>query len=68
MSGSVEMENTYKQQVGVLQWIFGKSVTSVVLRNTAPNDGFVGVAAHYFARILPVSGLVLFLITFKCTA
>nr|ABD65044.1 hypothetical protein 26.t00103 [Brassica oleracea] len=54
MSGSVEMENTYKQQVGGLQWIFGKSVTSVVLRNTAPNDGFVGVAAHYFARILPI--------------
>ncbi|CDY28937.1 uncharacterized protein LOC103853806 [Brassica rapa] len=56
MSGSVEMENTYtpEQQVGVLQWIFGKSVTSVVLRNTGPNDGFVGVAAPYFARILPI--------------
>ncbi|CAN6847979.1 unnamed protein product, partial [Brassica oleracea] len=34
--------------------IFGKSVTSVVLRNTAPNEGFVGVAAPYFARILPI--------------
>ncbi|CAN7043923.1 unnamed protein product [Brassica rapa subsp. trilocularis] len=56
MSGSVEMENTYtpEQQVGVLQWIFGKSVTNVVLRNTGPNDGFVGVAAPYFARILPI--------------
>ncbi|KAL0692856.1 hypothetical protein Bca4012_060036 [Brassica carinata] len=56
MSGSVEMENTYtpEQEVGVLQWIFGKSVASVVLRNTGPNDGFVGIAAPYFARILPI--------------
>ncbi|KAJ0242677.1 Altered inheritance of mitochondria protein 24 [Hirschfeldia incana] len=56
MSGSVEMENTYtpEQEVGVLHWIFGKSVTSLLLRNTGPNDGFVGVAAPYFARILPI--------------
>ncbi|RID60389.1 hypothetical protein BRARA_F03548 [Brassica rapa] len=56
MSGSVEMENTYtpEQEVGVLQWILGKSVSSVVLRNTAPNDGFVGIAAPYLARILPI--------------
>lgn len=57
MSGSVEMENTYtpEQEVGVLQWILGKSVSSVVLRNTGQNDGFVGIAAPYLARILPVS-------------
>ncbi|XP_048637653.1 uncharacterized protein LOC125610041 [Brassica napus] len=56
MSGSVEMENTYtpEQEVGVLQWILGKSVSSVVLRNTGPNDGFVGIAAPYLARILPI--------------
>ena len=54
MSGSVEMENTYtpEQEVGVLQWILGKSVSSVVLRNTGQNDGFVGIAAPYLARIL----------------
>uniref|UniRef100_M4E840 Sphingomyelin phosphodiesterase n=1 Tax=Brassica campestris TaxID=3711 RepID=M4E840_BRACM len=54
MSGSVEMENTYtpEQEVGVLQWILGKSVSSVVLRNTGLNDGFVGIAAPYLARIL----------------
>jgi len=57
MSGSIEMENTYtpEQEVGVLQWILGKSVSSVVLRNTGQNDGFVGIAAPYLARILPVS-------------
>ncbi|CAN6802450.1 unnamed protein product [Brassica oleracea var. botrytis] len=56
MSGSVEMENTYtpEQEVGVLQWILGKSVSSVVLRNTGQNDGFVGIAAPYLARILPI--------------
>ncbi|ESQ39886.1 hypothetical protein EUTSA_v10000986mg [Eutrema salsugineum] len=56
MSGSVEMENTYtpEQEVGVLQWILGKSVSSVVLRNTGQNDGFVGIAAPHLARILPI--------------
>ncbi|BAA97176.1 unnamed protein product [Arabidopsis thaliana] len=56
MSGSIEMENTYtpEQEVGVLQWILGKSVSSVVLRNTGQNDGFVGIAAPYLARILPI--------------
>ncbi|KAG2264646.1 hypothetical protein Bca52824_071725 [Brassica carinata] len=55
-SGSVEMENTYtlEQEVGVLQWILGKSVSSVVLRNTGQNDGFVGISAPYLARILPI--------------
>ncbi|KAL1214000.1 hypothetical protein V5N11_007362 [Cardamine amara subsp. amara] len=56
MSGSIEMENTYtpEQEVGVLQWILGKSVSSIVLRNTGQNDGFVGIAAPYLARILPI--------------
>ncbi|KFK31377.1 hypothetical protein AALP_AA6G104300 [Arabis alpina] len=56
MSGSVEMENTFtpEQEVGVLQWILGKSVTSLLLRNTGQNDGFVGIAAPYLARILPI--------------
>uniref|UniRef100_A0A1J3GVU2 Uncharacterized protein n=1 Tax=Noccaea caerulescens TaxID=107243 RepID=A0A1J3GVU2_NOCCA len=56
MSGSIEMENTYtpEQEVGVVQWILGKSVSSVALRNTGQNDGFVGIAAPSLARILPV--------------
>ncbi|KAF8084841.1 hypothetical protein N665_0697s0023 [Sinapis alba] len=56
MSGSIEMENTYtpEQEVGVVQWVLGKSVSSVLLRNTALNDGFVGIAAPSLARILPV--------------
>ncbi|KAG2238983.1 hypothetical protein Bca52824_089843 [Brassica carinata] len=56
MSGSIEMENTYtpEQEVGVVQWVLGKSVSSVLLRNTGQNDGFVGIAAPSLARILPV--------------
>ncbi|CAB78745.1 hypothetical protein [Arabidopsis thaliana] len=55
MSGSIEMDNTYtpEQEVGVVQWILGKSVSSIVLRNTGQNDGFVGIAAPSLARILP---------------
>ncbi|GLT35105.1 hypothetical protein SLA2020_095840 [Shorea laevis] len=56
MSGSIEMENTYvpENEVGVWQWLFGKSVTSIVLHNQGPNDGFVGIAAPSLARILPI--------------
>ncbi|KAL9287170.1 putative mitochondrial biogenesis protein AIM24 [Arabidopsis thaliana] len=56
MSGSIEMDNTYtpEQEVGVVQWILGKSVSSIVLRNTGQNDGFVGIAAPSLARILPL--------------
>ncbi|CAF2150554.1 uncharacterized protein LOC103868179 [Brassica rapa] len=56
MSGSIEMENTYtpEQEVGVVQWVLGKSVSSVLLRNTGQNDGFVGIAAPSLARILPI--------------
>ncbi|XVE57622.1 hypothetical protein DITRI_Ditri04bG0104900 [Diplodiscus trichospermus] len=56
MSGSIETENTYvpDNEVGIWQWLFGKSITSVALRNPGPNDGFVGIAAPSFARILPI--------------
>ncbi|XP_020228114.2 uncharacterized protein LOC109809270 [Cajanus cajan] len=56
MSGSVEMENAYlpENEVGVWQWLFGKTITSIVLRNSGSSDGFVGIAAPYFARILPI--------------
>ncbi|KAA3475836.1 DNA topoisomerase 4 subunit B [Gossypium australe] len=55
MSGSVEMENTYvpEHEVGMWQWLFGKSITSIALRNPDSNDGFVGIAAPSLARILP---------------
>lgn len=56
MSGSIEMENTYvpENEVGMWQWLFGKSITSIALRNNGPNDGFVGIAAPSLARVLPV--------------
>lgn len=56
MSGSIEMDNTYvpENEAGMWQWIFGKSVTSITLRNPGPNDGFVGIAAPSLARILPI--------------
>ncbi|XWS49123.1 hypothetical protein CRYUN_Cryun13aG0136700 [Craigia yunnanensis] len=56
MSGSIEMENTYvpENEVGMWQWLFGKSITSIALRNPGPSDGFVGIAAPSLARILPI--------------
>ncbi|XP_039046712.1 uncharacterized protein LOC120186988 isoform X1 [Hibiscus syriacus] len=56
MSGSIEMENTYvpENEAGMWQWLFGKSVTSIALRNNGPNDGFVGIAAPSLARVLPI--------------
>ncbi|KAF2315049.1 hypothetical protein GH714_038024 [Hevea brasiliensis] len=56
MSGSVEMENIFipENEVGLWQWLFGKTVTSIVLRNAGPSDGFVGIAAPSLARILPI--------------
>ncbi|KAL7182738.1 hypothetical protein ACSBR1_041429 [Camellia fascicularis] len=39
---------------GMWQWLFGKSVTSMVLLNTGSSDGFVGIAAPSLARILPI--------------
>ena len=59
MSGSIEMENTFlpENEVGMWQWLFGRTVTSIVLHNTGSNDGFVGIAAPTLARILPVCAL-----------
>ncbi|XP_015581777.1 uncharacterized protein LOC8267729 isoform X1 [Ricinus communis] len=56
MSGSIEMENTFlpENEVGMWQWLFGKTVTSIVLRNSGPSDGFIGIAAPSLARILPI--------------
>ncbi|KAF5178081.1 Tryptophan rna-binding attenuator protein-like protein [Thalictrum thalictroides] len=47
MSGSIQMENVYlhENDGGMWQWLFGKSMTSVVLYNSGQNDGFVGIAA-----------------------
>ncbi|XP_021757814.1 uncharacterized protein LOC110722821 [Chenopodium quinoa] len=55
-SGSVQMDNVYitEQEVGMWQWIFGKTVTSIVLHNSGSSDGFVGIAAPSLARILPI--------------
>jgi hypothetical protein len=57
MSGSIEMENVYvpENEVGMWQWLFGKSLSSIILRNSGTSDGFVGIAAPSLARILPVS-------------
>lgn len=56
MSGSIEMENVYipENEAGLWQWLFGKTITSVVFRNPGPSDGFVGIAAPSLARVLPV--------------
>ncbi|KAM7273448.1 hypothetical protein ACFE04_028112 [Oxalis oulophora] len=56
MSGAIEMENTYTPEIeaGIVHWLFGRSITNVVLRNPGPTDGFVGIAAPSLARILPI--------------
>ncbi|KAK9083823.1 hypothetical protein Scep_030294 [Stephania cephalantha] len=56
MSGSIQMDNVYlnENDGGIWQWLFGKSVTSVIFYNPGPNDGFVGIAAPSLARILPI--------------
>ncbi|KAG6579401.1 uncharacterized protein LOC111430310 isoform X1 [Cucurbita moschata] len=56
MSGNIEMENVFlpENEVGVWHWLFGKSVTSIVLRNSGTSDGYVGIAAPSLARILPI--------------
>ena len=56
MSGSVQMDNIYapENEAGIWQWLFGKSVTNIVLHNTGSTDGFVGIAAPSLGRILPV--------------
>ncbi|XP_062026719.1 uncharacterized protein LOC133742998 [Rosa rugosa] len=56
MSGSIEMENVFvpENEVGVWQWLFGKTVSSIVFHNNGQGDGFVGIAAPSLARILPI--------------
>ncbi|CAA0807610.1 Tryptophan RNA-binding attenuator protein-like [Striga hermonthica] len=56
MSGSIQMDNVYvpENEAGVWQWLFGKSVTNIVLHNTGSSDGFVGIAAPTLAKILPL--------------
>ncbi|MQL93716.1 hypothetical protein Taro_026373 [Colocasia esculenta] len=56
MSGSIQMDNVYlpEHDGGVWQWLFGKSMTSIVLSNPGPDDGYVGIAAPSPSRILPV--------------
>lgn len=57
MSGSMEMENVYlpENEMGMWQWLFGRNVTSTILRNSGSTDGFVGIAAPSLARILPIN-------------
>ncbi|KAK9265833.1 hypothetical protein L1049_027278 [Liquidambar formosana] len=56
MSGSIQMENVYLHEHagGLWRWLFGRSMNSIVLLNPSPTDGFIGIAAPYFARILPI--------------
>ncbi|THU62548.1 hypothetical protein C4D60_Mb01t06290 [Musa balbisiana] len=56
ISGSIQTDNNYipENEAGFWQWIFGKRVTSVVISNSGPEDGFVGIAAPSPARILPI--------------
>ncbi|PIA44930.1 hypothetical protein AQUCO_01700481v1 [Aquilegia coerulea] len=56
MSGSIHSENVYlhENDGGMWQWLFGKSMTSVVLHNSGQTDGFVGIAAPSLARIIPI--------------
>jgi len=50
------MDNNYlpENDGGVWQWIFGKSVSSTVFFNPGSDDGYVGIAAPFPGRILPV--------------
>lgn len=56
MSGSIQMENVFvpENEAGMWQWLFGKSLSSIVLLNSGTTDGFVGIAAPSLARILPI--------------
>lgn len=55
------MDNNYlpENDGGVWQWIFGKSVSSIVFFNSGSDDGYVGIAAPFPGRVLPVSILLL---------
>lgn len=56
MSGSIQMDSVFvpENEAGMWQWLFGKSLSSVVLLNSGTSDGFVGIAAPSLAKILPV--------------
>ncbi|RLN18599.1 uncharacterized protein C2845_PM02G05190 [Panicum miliaceum] len=56
MSGNMQMDNNYlpENDGGVWQWIFGRSVSSTVFFNPGSDDGYVGIAAPFPGRILPV--------------
>jgi hypothetical protein len=62
MSGNMQMDNNYlpENDGGVWQWIFGKRVSSTIFFNSGSDDGYVGIAAPFPGRILPVSILLLF--------
>lgn len=55
MSGSVKMENVYvgENDGGLWQWLFGRSISSVVLLNQE-SDGFVAIAPSSPSRVLPI--------------
>ncbi|KAK8936643.1 hypothetical protein KSP39_PZI012272 [Platanthera zijinensis] len=57
MSGSIQIDNIYfpEHEGGIWQWLFGKSVTSIVFSNSGADDGFVGISAPSPARILPIN-------------
>ncbi|RWR86278.1 Mitochondrial biogenesis protein AIM24 [Cinnamomum micranthum f. kanehirae] len=54
-SGSVLVENIYtpENEGGIWQWLFGRNIKSIVLLNSGPHNGFVGIAAPSLARIIP---------------
>uniref|UniRef100_A0A804M3U0 Altered inheritance of mitochondria protein 24, mitochondrial n=1 Tax=Zea mays TaxID=4577 RepID=A0A804M3U0_MAIZE len=56
MSGNMQMDNNYlpENDGGVWQWIFGKRVSSTIFFNSGSDDGYVGIAAPFPGRILPV--------------
>ncbi|XP_024172594.1 uncharacterized protein LOC112178656 [Rosa chinensis] len=56
MSGSIKMENVFvpENEVGVWQWLFGKTVSSIVFHNNGQGEVFVGNAAPSLTRILPI--------------
>lgn len=55
MSGSVKMDNVYvgENDGGLWQWLFGRSISSVILLNQE-SDGFVAIAAPSPSRVLPI--------------
>nr|XP_016448555.1 PREDICTED: uncharacterized protein LOC107773655 isoform X2 [Nicotiana tabacum] len=60
-SSSIHLENVYatENDTSVWQWLFGKSISSVVLQNTGTTDGFVGIAAPYLIDLAMFGGEIL---------